>query len=94
MREMNARRIIVTMTEGTVFRGSINIGNSRRISDYFRRNETMFVLFNATLGDGTEKEVYFLNTNHILWVKPDEHTEASRSDDILEIGIECEADED
>ncbi len=94
MREMNTRKIIVTMTDGTVFRGSINIGSSRRISDYFRRNESMFVLFNATLDHGADKEVYFLNTRHILWVKPDEQIEACQSDDILAIGIECEAEED
>lgn len=91
MREVNARRITVTMTDGTVFRGSINIGSARRISDYLRRNESMFVLFDATMGDGAQKDVYFLNTNHILWVKPDENVESCRPGDALEIGIECEA---
>ena len=57
MREMNARKVIITMIDGTVFRGSINIGNSRRISDHLRKNESMFVLFDATQGDEAEKDV-------------------------------------
>ncbi len=79
---MNAKRTIITMKDGSIFRGCINIGSSRRLSDFFRKPESMFVvLFDATLGEGKDKSVYFLNRNHILWVKPDEPSSEEPSSD-------------
>ncbi|MHC1726402.1 MAG: hypothetical protein AB9866_10395 [Syntrophobacteraceae bacterium] len=71
MREMNAQEIIITMRDGSVFRGLINMGSCRRLSDFFRKIEATFiVLFDATVGEGSEKGVYFLNRTNILWAKP------------------------
>ncbi len=73
MKDFNARQVIVAMVDGTVFRGHTNIGSSRRVSDFFRKGESAFIiLFEASVGEGTEKGVYFINKNHILWVKPDD----------------------
>ena len=74
MREMNAQRVNITMRDGSVFRGYINIGSCRRLSDFFRKpdNSPFIVMFEATIGESEEKSVYFLNWNHILWVEPDE----------------------
>ncbi|MFZ2445746.1 MAG: hypothetical protein WAW37_05275 [Syntrophobacteraceae bacterium] len=91
MREMNARKVIVTMVDGTVFHGSTNIGNSRRISDHLKKDESMFlVLFDAVLGNHGERQVYFINRNHILWVKPDDMANGTQSEDILTIAIDSE----
>jgi len=73
MREMNAQRVTIMMRDGSAFRGFINIGSSRRLSDFFRKSESQFIImFEATIGEGKEKGVYFLNWNHILWVEPNE----------------------
>jgi hypothetical protein len=74
MREMNARRVNFTMRDGSVFRGYINIGSCRRISDFFKKtdNSPFVVMFEATIGESKEKSVYFLNWDHILWVEPKE----------------------
>lgn len=73
MREMNAQRITIAMQDGTVFQGHINIGSCRRLSDFLRKEEgTFIVLFEASMGNGAEKGVYFLNRNNILWAKPDD----------------------
>ncbi len=73
MKEMNARRVIITMIDGSVFLGCINIGSCRRLSDFLRKPESMFlVTFDASKGEGKEKSIYFLNWNHILWVEPSE----------------------
>jgi hypothetical protein len=70
---MNAQRVTITMRDGSAFRGYINIGSCRRLSDFFRKSESQFiVVFEATIGEGKEKGVYFLNWNHILWVEPNE----------------------
>lgn len=74
MREMNAQRVTITMRDGSVFRGCINIGSSRRLSDFFRKsdNSPFIVMFDTTMGQNKEKGVYFLNWDHILWVEPNE----------------------
>ncbi|MGA2402629.1 MAG: hypothetical protein ABSG91_13150 [Syntrophobacteraceae bacterium] len=74
MREMNAQRVIITMRDGSVFRGYVNIGSSRRLSDFFRKSDSspFVVMFDTTIGESEAKGVYFLNWNHILWVEPQE----------------------
>lgn len=72
MRKTNAQRVTVTMVDGTVFRGSLNIGTVRRVSDFFKRTENSFIiLFDASRDDATAKEVYFINKNHIMWAQPE-----------------------
>lgn len=91
MREMNARRITIAMQDGTVFHGLINIGSCRRLSDFFRKEEgTFIVLFEASIGNGAEKDVYFLNRNNILWAKPDDGF--ANDEDRLHHGQEEETD--
>ncbi len=74
MRDINAQHVIITMRDGTVFEGLANIGSARRVSDFFRKVETMFiVLFDAVKAEGQEeKKVYFINKNHIMWIEPTE----------------------
>lgn len=74
MREMNARRVDITMRDRSVFQGYINIGSCRRLSDFFRKsdNSPFIVIFDAAIGESKEKGVYFLNWDHILWVEPHE----------------------
>jgi hypothetical protein len=78
---MNARRVNITMRDGSVFRGYINIGSCRRISDFFRKtdNNPFVVMFETAIGESEEKGVYFLNLNHILWVEPNEDDRESSS---------------
>ena len=50
---MNAQRVTITMRDGSAFRGYINIGWCRRLSDFFRKSESSFiVVFDATIGEG------------------------------------------
>jgi len=74
MREMNAQAVSIKMIDGTIFRGYINIGSCRRLSDFFRRSDAspFVVMFETNIGENREKTVYFLNWAHILWVEPRE----------------------
>ncbi len=84
MREMNVRQITVTMTDNSVFQGSLNVGSCRRLSDFFRKPENLFiVLFDARKGEDSEKKVYFINLHHILWVEPNEATIVESADTVL-----------
>ncbi len=84
MREMNAQKVTITMTDGKELHGSLNIGSARRLSDFFRKDESLFiVLFDATTHWSNDKEVYFLNKNHILWVRPDDRASGISSEEPL-----------
>ena len=81
MREMNAQRVTITMTDGAVIKGFINIGSSRRLSDFFRKPENgpFVVMFDATAGQDEAKSVYFLNLSHVLRVEPMESEDRHRA---------------
>jgi hypothetical protein len=74
MREMNARRVTITMRDGNVFHGYINIGTCRRLSDFFGKSDSspFVVMFDTTIGESKGKKLYFINRNHIVSVRPDE----------------------
>ncbi len=71
MREMNAHRVTITMTNGNVFSGYINIGSCRRLTDFFGKsdNSRFVVMFDTTIGESQEKGVYFIYRAHILSVE-------------------------
>lgn len=58
------------LVDGTVLTGSVNTGVSRRLSDFFNKYESTFlVLFNVSIGT-QDQEVLFVNYRHILWARP------------------------
>ena len=86
MRDMNAHPVTVKMRDGSIFRGYINIGSCRRLSDYFRKPDVgpFIVMFETTVGKSMKKGVYFINWLDIQWVKPNEAEEPlSLSDGVV-----------
>lgn len=70
MKEMKCSRVSIKLVDGTVVTGSVNTGVSRRLSDFFNKYESTFlVLFNVSIG-ARDNEVLFVNYRHILWAKP------------------------
>lgn len=87
MRDLNAKKVVVTMVDGTTFEGMLNISGSRRVSDYIKRSEHSFiVLFEAERNTGGQKDVYFLNMDHVLWIKPDDTIYMSPADEFAPAG--------
>jgi hypothetical protein len=74
MREMNAHQVTITMRDGSVFRGSINIGTCRRLADFLQKTDSgsFIVMFDTTVGENKEKGVYFINRKQIVTVEPNE----------------------
>ncbi len=72
MKNMNAHLVTITMVEGSVFHGCINIGSCRRVADFFQKsNGTPFIVMFETTKDGFKgKSVYFLNKDHIRTAEP------------------------
>lgn len=74
------RRVTIKLVDGSVVTGMINLvqrgDTEHRVSDIFvGRSEPFVVVFQATLGELTDK-VLVLNKNHIVWVMPDEDVAA------------------
>lgn len=91
MREMNARQVTIMMSNGTVFKGMVNIGSCRRISDFFRKQENhVIVVFEATPDQNGQRKVYFLNWNHIVWIEPNEPLDETSTSSSINLGNDVE----
>jgi hypothetical protein len=88
MREMNASKVVVRLVDGTLMRGKTNIGNARRLSDFFNKTESLFHVFFDVSMEGQEGGVVFVNRNHIVWVKPDEERRQDDAESLLTLKIE------
>ena len=69
------RRVTLKMADGSVVTGMINLiqrgETEHRVSDIFvGREEPFVVIFQATLGEMTNK-VLVINKRHIVWVIPE-----------------------
>jgi ribosomal protein L27 len=72
---MEARRLTLKLTDGSLVTGIINLiqrgETEHRVSDIFvGRDEPFVVIFKATLGEMTD-QVLVINKSHVLWVMPE-----------------------
>lgn len=91
MRPMNCKKVSIKLLDGTIVKGTTNIGNARRLSDYFNKADSLFmVLFDVYGCNADEGGVLFINRSHILWVKPEEDRKrrAGEGDDELCLAVE------
>lgn len=73
---MNCRRVSIKLVNGTVVNGMVNIGGSRRLSDFFNKYDSAFlVLFDVSV-DSQSHEVLFVSRQHILWAQPEDEGKA------------------
>ncbi len=65
---INYRSVILRMSDGTVLRGRINLGDTfQRLSDFFRRTETQFITLASDESTEESKKVLVVNKNYIMW---------------------------
>jgi hypothetical protein len=88
MREMNANKVVVRLVDGTLLRGKTNIGNARRLSDFFNKTDSLFLVFFDVSMEDQEGGVVFINRHHIMWVKPDDDRRQDDADNLLTLKIE------
>ena len=91
-RDRSVRPIKVTVktSDGSVFRGSVNIGPRERVSDIFTQEDpdTMIapfvILFDVSESSDKEfiagRRVYFINRHHIVWVRPDDEQRVTKGE--------------
>jgi len=66
------RNVTIKTADGSTLVGKINIGLKARVADLFTKSTVPFiVLSDVDQGDGS-KNVFIINKNNIVWVKPEE----------------------
>lgn len=69
-------RVKIKTTDGTTFRGKINIMSETvpvdRLSDFFIKGEYPFVVLYAVTNQGASR-VIIINKSQIVWVTPDDY---------------------
>lgn len=66
------RNITVRTTDGSTFKGKVNIGIKERLSDLFTKPEKPFIIMLNGEKEETAEKVLFINKNHIIWAEPEE----------------------
>ena len=62
--------VVIRLNDGTTFKGSTNLKDFNRLSDFLNRSEDPFLtLFNVTQSDHYT-DVVFINKNQIMWAMP------------------------
>ena len=65
---INYRSVTLKMSDGTVLRGKINLGDTfQRLSDFFRRTETQFITMASDESAEEAGKVFVVNKNYIMW---------------------------
>ena len=69
-KELNPKKVMLKLTDGTQITGDINVDKDFRVSDMFTKTEEPFlVIFNASMMGQTGK-VAICNKNHIIFAIP------------------------
>ena len=83
-------RVTLKTWDGSVFRGSVNVGPRERVSDIFTQDDPdgiiapFVILFDVSESSDKEfitgRRVYFVNRHHIVWVRPDEEQRVTKGE--------------
>lgn len=68
------RTVYVKTVDGSLLRGTVNIGSNDRLSDVFVKGRSPFVVLFDVGERDLPKKVLVVNKNHIVWVEPDENS--------------------
>ena len=73
--EIQAQRVRVKLTDGTIFRGKINLNSEAvpadRMSDFFMKGVSPFVVLFDVSAQG-RNSLFIVNKSQIIWITPDD----------------------
>lgn len=73
--ETKSQRVRVRTTDGTTFRGKINLNNEfermDRMSDFFLKGKNPFLILYDVTAQGAST-FFVINKAHIVWATPDD----------------------
>ena len=66
----NYKNVQVKVSDGSLLRGRVNIGeNYRRLSDLFRHSNDSFIVMVSEESPDNPQKVYFINKSYIIWAE-------------------------
>jgi len=68
----NKAKIAVSLSDGTIIKGTLNIRKYNRLSDYLNSKEAdpFLIIYDAVMAGATGK-VVIINREHIVWAAPE-----------------------
>ncbi len=73
--EVKAQRVRIKLTDGTTFRGKINLNSEAvpadRMSDFFLKGVSPFITIFDVSAQG-RNSFFIVNKAHIIWITPDD----------------------
>jgi len=67
--ETNFKKATVKLSDGSLLKGVINIGESKRLSDKLKRKEEPLVVLVGVEQEHTEIKTYIINREKVIWVE-------------------------
>jgi hypothetical protein len=67
--ETNFKKASVKLSDGSILKGMINIGESKRLSDKLKRKEDPLVVLVGVEQEHTEVKTYIINREKVIWVE-------------------------
>jgi hypothetical protein len=65
----NYKKAMLKISDGTLIRGKINVGELNRLSDLIRMTDEKFIVLVGTLHDESEEKTFIINKNNIIWIE-------------------------
>jgi|GEM_PF-2417402 len=67
--ETNFKKASVKLSDGSILKGMINIGEYKRLSDKLKRKEDPLVVLVGVEQEHTEIKTYIINREKVIWVE-------------------------
>ena len=65
----NYKNMTVKMTDGSILKGKVNIGEMTRLSHLFKVSQENFI---SLVPEEGSKKVFIINKNYILWAESED----------------------
>ncbi|MFO8089163.1 MAG: hypothetical protein R6U13_04945 [Desulfatiglandaceae bacterium] len=65
----NYKKAILKISDGSLIKGKINVGELKRLSDLIRMTDEKFIVLVGTLHDENEEKTFIINKNSIIWIQ-------------------------
>jgi hypothetical protein len=59
--------VVVKLSDGSLIKGKVNIGEKNRLSDFLRHSQEQFMVTVSQESSEDSNKVFFVNKNYIVW---------------------------
>ena len=65
----NYKKAWAKISDGSLIKGKINIGDFRRLSDLIRMTDEKFIVLVGFLNEEEQEKTFIINKNNIIWIQ-------------------------